>query len=298
MGDHDKYFAVFGNPVIHSLSPPLYNRMFMHCGYRGYYTRILAGSGVEVAGIIRKYELSGANITTPFKEMLVPCLDELSEEAAMLGAVNTVLNRGGGHLTGYNTDGCGLTGSLKETGILPANRKCIVFGTGGAGKAAALALVRSGADVVITGRSYGKAENFAGLSGCRSLPMNKAVMQLSEFEIIVLALPPGIYPFDPDHLSREMIIVDANYRSPHLAAGEDDFPCRLIRGDRWLLHQAVEAYRLFTGLEADAGIMEQGLYQKPATAGLGIESLGDDFRELITKKKVDMFVGNSIKNDH
>lgn len=297
MDDTGRYFAVFGNPVAHSKSPLLYNPMFRHSGYPGYYTRIMAATAGDVAHIIREYGLSGANITTPFKEDMVPFLDELSNEATLLSAVNTILNRDG-RLHGYNTDGCGVTGALREEGIDPSGRKFAVFGAGGAGKAAALALTGAGADVVITNRSYEKAERFGRIAGCNSLPLDETLDQVAMFDVLVLTLPPGVYPFGHDQLNSSMTILDANYRGDATAASEHNYPCRVIRGDRWLLHQALEAFRLFTGLMADKAVMEQGLRAGNSRSGSRHVPLGDNFRNMVLQGAADMFTGKETENEH
>jgi shikimate dehydrogenase len=253
-----RYFAVFGNPVLHSRSPQLYNSLFRHDGINAYYTRIIVNSAQAVCEIIRILGLAGANITTPFKESVVPFLDSLSPDAEKISAVNTVICRDG-ELTGYNTDADGITGSLREAGLEPSGMRCMVMGAGGAGKAAVTGLLHAGAEVLITNRTPGKARDFAEKAGCRFAPLEEAVKSLRSFDLLVLTLPPGIHPFGSEHIHDDLIIADANYRTSPEVAGIDMFPNRIIRGDRWLLHQAVEAYRLFTGKMADTSLMESGL---------------------------------------
>jgi shikimate dehydrogenase len=218
--------------------------------------------------------LSGANITTPFKEEVVPYLDRLSPDAEFLAAVNTIINRNG-ELTGYNTDTHGLIGSLKEAGIRPEGKKCMVLGAGGAGKAAAKGLTDAGADVMITNRTPGKAFEFASKTGCWFSGMEEAVKNLKSYDILVLALPPGTYPFDPGSLHEDLVVVDANYRLPLETSRPEKFRCRVIRGDRWLLHQAVEAYRLFTGKSADISLMDKALQEDPDPGNISIRVISD-----------------------
>jgi shikimate dehydrogenase len=273
MDENQRFFAVFGNPVLHSRSPQLYNGLFPGDGVNARYTRIHTGRGESACEIIRMASLSGANITTPFKEEVVPYLDRLSPDAEFLAAVNTIINRNG-ELTGYNTDAHGLIGSLKEAGIRPEGKKCIVMGAGGAGKAAVKGLMDAGADVMITNRTPGKAFEFASKTGCWFSGMEEAVKNLKSYDILVLALPPGTYPFDPGSLHEDLVVVDANYRLPSETSPEK-FRCRVIRGDRWLLHQAVEAYRLFTGKNADISLMDKALQENPDPGNISIRVIGD-----------------------
>lgn len=251
-------YAVFGNPVLHSKSPQLYNSLFTRYNTDSFYTRIHARSGRAVCEIIRMLGLSGANVTTPFKEDVIPFMDNLSADAEKVAAVNTIINKKG-QLSGFNTDTYGITGTLIEAGIDPRGRKCMVVGAGGAGKAAALGLINAGAEVFISNRSAGKAIDFAKKTGCSFTLLHEAENMLKYLDILVLTLPPGIFPFDRKYIHDDLIIIDANYRSSEVASGIKGLPGRIIKGDRWLLHQAVEAYHLFTGKDADTSVMEEGL---------------------------------------
>ena len=284
-----RYFAVFGNPVLHSKSPQLYNRLFSHDGINAYYTRIIVNSGQAVCEIIKTLGLSGANITTPFKESVIPFLDSLSPDAEKISAVNTVICRDG-KITGYNTDAHGITGSLREAGLEPSGMKCMVMGAGGAGKAAVTGLLHAGAEVLITNRTPGKAKEFAEKTGCRFVLMEEAVKSLKSCDLLVLTLPPGIYPFGPEHIHAGLTIADANYRASSGAAGIDMFPLCIIKGDRWLLHQAVEAYRLFTGKKADTSLMECGLKENLDPDKLNIRAIKAHGRLPVDVSGADMLI--------
>jgi shikimate dehydrogenase len=284
-----KYFAVFGNPVLHSRSPQLYNAQFLQDGINAVYTRIHVPSGRAVCEIIRMLGLSGANITTPFKEEVVPWLDDLSPDARQIAAVNTIINLGG-LLTGYNTDASGITGSLLEAGIDPSGMNCLVLGAGGAGKAAAMGLLSSGASVTIANRSVEKAAGFAHAAGCSFDDIDHAVKNINTFNILVLALPPGVFPFDSDRISPDMTIVDANYRSPKKNHGIEKLKSRVIKGDRWLLHQGVAAYKLFTGHAAKTSVMEDGLKRDPDPGKLIIRTIKDKEYDVLKYPFADLLV--------
>lgn len=150
---------VIGDPVLHSKSPLIHGAM-------------LAELGLDIsydAHVVKKGELShylawagdngvtGFNATMPHKEDLIPLLDELGEDAARFGAVNTVCLRRG-KLIGHNTDGAGCLAALKEAGLWPAKR-VVVLGAGGAAKAMALKLASSeGSQVWVCNRTVSKAE--------------------------------------------------------------------------------------------------------------------------------------------
>lgn len=277
-----KYFAVFGNPVLHSKSPQIYNALFATHKVNAYYTRIHVSTGRDVCELIRELGLYGANITTPFKEDVLPCLDKLSPGAEMISAVNTIINNGG-NLTGYNTDADGVTGALLEAGIDPSGKRCMVMGSGGAGKAAVVGLQHMGADVTLANRNEVRAYEYAVKAGCRHASLESASGLLKNYDVLVITLPPGVYPFKAKQLHRGLVILDANYRSSAGLTRKDSLqqvreqypdplmPCRIIKGDRWLLHQAVEAYRLFSGKKADIDVMDSGM------------KAGIDERNLVTR---------------
>ncbi len=284
-----EFYAVFGNPVLHSRSPQLYNSLFTCDNVNAFYTRIYTRTGKAVCEIIREHDLAGANVTTPFKEEVIPYLDRLLPGAEKIGAVNTIINRRG-ELTGYNTDGAGITGALDQEGIELSGSKCLVIGAGGAGKAAALGLLSSGADVLITDMAADKASDYAETIGCNFSVPDEAVKKIGKFNIVVLAIPPGIYPFDFEQIKPDMTLFDANYRSPSETGGLDSLPCKVIRGDNWLIYQAVEAYRLFTGNRADTDIMKKGFKQDLELDNLEIRVIKSDFQKIGPDNFADMFV--------
>ena len=292
----DGYYAVFGNPVLHSRSPQLYNSMFTLHGIDAFYTRILTYSAGRVCALIRGMGLAGGNVTTPFKDEVVSCLDSLSPDAELIGAVNTIVSRNG-VLAGYNTDGTGVTGALLEAGHDPAGKRCMVLGAGGAGRAAAVGLVRAGGDVVIVNRNVGRIAGFAGKLGCRiaepgdadqlsadqgvrSVRSGSSDFYTGEYDIIVITLPPGVFSVDSKDLHEKQVIVDANYRPGGEAgeAGDSGLPCQVVKGDRWLLHQATEAYRLFTGMDANTVVMDKAMAHVPAPDDIVTAAIEDGRR--------------------
>jgi shikimate dehydrogenase len=240
--------------------------------------------------------LSGANITTPFKEDVIPFVDKLSPEAKMIGAVNTIISDNG-KLTGFNSDADGITGSLREAGIEPSGRRCLVLGAGGAGKAAVSGLVRGGADVTLANRNRDKARDFAGVSGCRVVSLDEIQGIIKKIDILVLALPPGVYPFDMKSIHPGMTVIDANYRPPGNDINTVNLPGRVIKGDRWLLHQAVEAYRLFTGKMADTRVMEEGMKKNIDPALTVIKPVKEDTISFTNHFTADMVIDGRKMDD-
>jgi len=139
-----QYLGIIGNPLGHSLSPFMYNELFAKKGLNYLYLPFEAAvSELEnVLKGLKTLNFKGFNVTIPFKQAVIPYLDELSEEAAACQAVNLIKNEGG-ILTGYNTDGRGFVRGLQDAGISPAGR-VIIIGAGGAAQAVSYAIARAG----------------------------------------------------------------------------------------------------------------------------------------------------------
>ena len=126
--------AVVANPIKHSISPFIHNQAFEATHTNGVYVawEVEATDLAETVANIRRYQMYGINLSMPYKEQVIPYLDQLSEEACLIGAVNTVVNREG-TLIGYNTDGKGFFKSLPSFKI--SGKRMVLLGAGGAAKA-------------------------------------------------------------------------------------------------------------------------------------------------------------------
>ena len=253
-----KYYAVFGKPILHSRSPQLFNSVFEKMGIEAFYTRIRALSGKDVIEIIKNLNISGANITTPFKEEVMPYLDFISDDAKLIGGVNTIVNADG-KLSGYNTDHFGVTRSLIESGLKLDGLKCLILGAGPAARAAVYGLVRNGAEVTISNRTHSKAQIIANDFGCKTLEIEKINTEINGFDVMVSTLLPDANPISDVGLPSKLTILDANYRMSNFGIYAEAFDCKIISGKRWLLNQAVESFKLYFGVEPDIKSMEKGL---------------------------------------
>lgn len=161
-----KVCGIFGHPVDHSLSPPMHNAAFAALGLDYIYVPfpVSPDSLPQAVTAVRALGLAGVNVTVPHKEAVLPLLDELSEAAALTGAVNTIVNRAG-RLYGDNTDGRGFLRSLaEEAGFLPAGKTALIIGAGGAARAVAVQLALSGVKgLVLTNRTGRRANELAAL---------------------------------------------------------------------------------------------------------------------------------------
>ena len=164
-------FGVIGNPVRHSLSPALHNAAFSATGLNALY---LAFKANDIEGCIRGVKglgIKGASITIPFKRSVIPYLDQMDPLADRIGAVNTIVNRGG-RLEGYNTDAFGALKALEEKIELPG-KSSIIMGAGGAARAIGFMLKEKGAALSIVNRSPERGEALARSLGCRFMPLDE-----------------------------------------------------------------------------------------------------------------------------
>ena len=160
-----KKLCIIGDPVTHSKSPLLQNAMCQALGLDYVYLcqPVKAERLGEFLAAAKELGYAGFNATMPFKELLIPYLDELDPLAAKLGAVNTVCIREG-RLYGYNTDCPGYIAALRAAGFEPAGKRVLLLGAGGAAKAVAVGLGDAGAaQVTVANRTAAKAQAVAGL---------------------------------------------------------------------------------------------------------------------------------------
>jgi len=158
-----KQAALLGSGIGYSLSPAMHNAAFASLGMDCRYLLldIAPHELPDTLQDMRRTDWLGANVTIPFKQEVVPLLDTLSPGAALAGAVNTIICREG-NLRGENTDIDGFRDHLQALGWLAQPGSAILFGAGGAARAAALALLDGGWQVVLIARTPSRAEPFAG----------------------------------------------------------------------------------------------------------------------------------------
>jgi shikimate dehydrogenase len=240
----------------------MFNAAFRKLSFEAVYTRLAASSAEEVITTAREVGIDGINVTSPFKAAIIPCLDEVDTDARVIDSVNTVVQREGKFI-GYNTDPAGVLGALKESSFEPKNKKTVVIGAGGAGRAAALALLSSGAEVVLVNRTFEKADEAAARLGCAAMPLEKIGEALTGAHLLVSVISSDERIVEPSLLSQELTLLEANYsRATALVRDATEAGCKVIDGRLWLLHQALPAFQLFTGLSAPADAMRKALWKK------------------------------------
>ena len=256
--DKFELFAVAGHPVFHSQSPALFNRAFSAAAYSGAYVRLAARSPEEAMSFFHELGLRGMNVTAPFKAGILRLVDETDDAAVRIGAVNAVV-ADGRRTIGFNTDHQGVVGALKTHGVAIPGGNFVVLGAGGAGRAAAFGLTGEGATVTVVNRTAESADRAAADFSCRAGRMEDLGELLRAAQGLVSTISAPETPVDAEWLREDLVVLDAFYPLSPLARAAEKKGCRVIRGEDWLLHQALPAYRLFTGLNPPETVMAEAL---------------------------------------
>ncbi|GAA5067837.1 shikimate dehydrogenase [Thermocatellispora tengchongensis] len=262
--------GLIGSGIGPSLSPPLHEQEAVHHGLH-YVYRLLDTDrlGLDVGDLVRtarRFGFDGLNITHPCKQSVIPHLDELSPDARMLGAVNTVVFDGD-RAVGHNTDWTGFAESFAR-GLPDAPTHHVVqLGAGGAGAAVAHALLTLGADLVTVvdadpARAGGLAGELTGRFGAgraRHAAPPELPGLLAAADGLVHATPTGMahhpgMPLPAGLLRPGLWVADIVYRplETELLRHARSLGCRTLDGGGMVVFQAAHAFRLFTGREPDA----------------------------------------------
>ena len=208
---------------------------------------------------IRILNIAGANITVPYKELVIPHLDILSEGANIIGAINTVV-RNGDELKGYNTNAIGFMDALNDAGFDAEDKSALVIGTGGAAKAVVFILnwlrTRS---IIVAGRNEERARQIVNRFSGEVKPMNTLPDQLLPVDLIVNATSVSSPEESPElaalveklHVPDCELVVDLNYDRPQnfwqdMARHKG---IRFMDGLLSLAYQARRTFALWTGIQ-------------------------------------------------
>jgi len=272
--------AVVANPIKHSISPFIHNSAFEATHTNGVYLawEVEGTDLAETVANIRRYQMYGINLSMPYKEQVIPYLDQLSEEACLIGAVNTVVNREG-TLIGYNTDGKGFFKSLPSFKI--SGKKMVLLGAGGAAKAILAQAILDGVSqisVFVRSSSMEKTrpylEKIQNATGFRvDLFALEDIQDLqdsiTQADLLVNATSVGMdgssQPIPTSIvLPEKLMVADVIYQpfeTPFLKWARNQGN-QSINGLGMLLYQAAEAFELWTGKEMPTDQIWELLKQK------------------------------------
>jgi shikimate dehydrogenase len=268
--------GLIGAGIQRSLSPALHEAEARAQGLALHYQLIdldLTGSGPQDLPVLlaaaRTMGFAGFNVTYPCKQAIVPLLDELSDEARAMNAVNTVVVKGR-RLVGHNTDGSGWAEAFRRALPQAPLSRVLLLGTGGAGSAIAHAALRMGVqELRVNDREPAKAAELADQLNARygagrAMAVTDVAAAIADADGLVHATPTGMDKLPglplPGELLRPSIWVAEVVYFPletELLKAARARGCAVVDGGGMAVGQAVGAFRLFTGLEPDAGRMEQ-----------------------------------------
>ncbi|CAJ0993467.1 shikimate dehydrogenase [Pantoea sp. Nvir] len=252
-------FAVFGNPISHSKSPLIHQAFAEQTGIAYHYGRVCAALD-GFSGAIKAFFAQGgrgANVTLPFKQQAYEFADELSERAALSGAVNTLKKLNERCIFGDNTDGIGLLSDLKRISFIKSSDHILLVGAGGAARGVILPMFSAGCAVTIVNRTHARAEDLAKRFKHKGNIEACSIEQLKcrTFDLIVNATSSGVngdIPILPISLINSQVrCYDMFYQAnvtPFLRWCEHYGAQHYADGLGMLVGQAAHAFQLWHGV--------------------------------------------------
>ncbi len=272
--------ALLGSPVEHSKSPQMHNLSlsYLNLNYAYLAFDVAEKDLSEAVNAMKALNVAGFNLTMPHKSNIIPLLDELSAEAKLIDAVNTVYNKNG-CLIGYNTDGMGYTMSLREENISLYDKKVVIAGARGAARSIAVQLCMEGAkEITILNRTLPPAEQLSQLLNdnfvqCRSsayqLTEENMSKELQDADILINCTSLGMSPHEdksiveePQILPKNIVVSDIVY-SPSktkLMKIADKAGCKNFNGLGMIVGQGALAFKIWTGKAMPIEIVKDKIF--------------------------------------
>jgi shikimate dehydrogenase len=256
-----KFFILGDSRVLHTKAPEMFSAIMKKAGVKGTYEPFMISPGKlsEAVKEIRTLNIAGANVTTPYKEAIIPYLDDLSEGATIIGSINTIVRKGN-KLKGYNTNAIGFMDALKDAGLDVGGKSALVFGTGGAARAVVFILNWVHASpILITGRSQSKINAIVKQIGGEAVAMNTLADRLLSVNLVINATSVSSPDEAPElaelvnHLQLKNceMVIDLNYGRSHNLwhnmAQSKGIP--FMDGLSSLANQAKRTFALWTGID-------------------------------------------------
>lgn len=256
-------YAVFGDPVSHSLSPSMHNSAFEYTGYNGVYLAFGVKDIKNAIISVRTLGMKGASITIPHKIEAMKYLDGVDDIALKIGAVNTIINSNG-YLKGYNSDGPGAVKALSEkTHIM--GKSIAVLGAGGAARAVGFCIKKEGGRITVVNRSMDKGEQLARDLSADYRPLND--IGKVKYDILINTTSVGMTPYtdgmpiERRYLEKGMVVMDIVYnpQKTRLLTEAKMAGCITIDGVSMFIHQGAFQFELWTGIKAPVDIMKKAV---------------------------------------
>jgi len=253
-----RIYGVAGDPIGHSLSPVIMNTALRRENVNGIYLPLHAKTLKDLMRCVRDIPLHGLSITMPYKQAILPHLDNTDAHTAKTGACNTVVRGQEGKLYGFNTDIAGVIRPLEQR-ITIDGAKVLVLGAGGAARAAVFGLKERGAEVWILNRTSVKGQKLARQAKARTI--KRADLRKVAFDVIINATPVGMGNTRDcvlkDDEIQARVVFDMVYDpvETHLLQVARSKGISVIPGVEMFVQQAARQFEIWTGKPAPAGDM-------------------------------------------
>jgi shikimate dehydrogenase len=256
-----KMCGLIGDPVMHSMSPLMHNAAFEKLGLNFKYLcfRVEKKKLKEAIQSMRALNIAGFNVTVPHKQEVMKHLDEIDAVAKKIGAVNTIVNKKG-KLTGFNTDWKGLVKAIEEHTEIK-DKKIVIVGAGGTGRAIAFGILKRGGNLTILNRTIEKARELAKELGCKFGGLD--LLDTIKADFLINSTLVGMHPHidesiaTKEQLKNFKIVVDVVYNpfETELLKLAKKTGCLTISGLKMLVFQGAESFELWTGMKPDTKLM-------------------------------------------
>ncbi len=256
-----RVYGVVGDPISHSLSPAIMNAAFRRENVNAVFLALHAKTLKDLLTCVREIPIHGLSVTMPYKEAILPYLDNTDAHTTKIGACNTVVRAQDGKLYGFNTDTSGVVRPLERRLSTLQDAKILVLGAGGAARAAVFGLRERGAEVYILNRSAEAAKKLARRAHARTL--KRADLKKYSFDVIINATPVGMgntkeSPLQEKEINSryvfDMIYDPVETRLLQLAKQRG---AQIIPGIEMFVHQAARQFEIWTGKPAPQDDMLQ-----------------------------------------
>lgn len=261
-------YAVLGNPVAQSMSPLMHTTVFRHLGVDAAYVPFEVEDLPGAVAGLRALKCKGASITHPFKEAIIPHIDDVDPTAERIGAVNTLVMSDGG-ISGKNTDWLGVVRTIE--GLLPVGGNVFaVLGAGGAARAALFGIADRGGRAIVINRSEGRGRTLADeFEASFALPSHLNEVRA---DCLINTTPVGMHPHTEkmpvpgEALGRFRAVIDIIYNplETKLLREARSQGCMTASGLEMFVQQGAEQLRLWMGIEPPTDLMRDCVYQRLA----------------------------------
>lgn len=248
-----RVYGVAGDPVAHSLSPAIMNAAMRRETVNGVYLALHAKTLKDLLACVRDIPIHGLSITMPYKEAIIPFLDNTDSHTTKIGACNTVVRAQDGKLYGFNTDAAGVVRPLQQR-IELENAKILVLGAGGAARAAVFGLKERDSEVYILNRTTAPAQKLARSARARLL--KRADLKKLSFDVIINATPVGMgntreTPLNANEIKARYVF-DMIYdpAETHFLKLAREAGAEIIPGTEMFVQQAARQFEIWTGKPA------------------------------------------------